>query len=130
MKEWIDRWKIELGIEDWSISTSPIDPENHSVDYHDQHYFVGISSRDDVKKATIYHDIPLDEESVIHELLHVKFPEEDFPDKSFEQYEHIIDTTAKLLLQKKTLMDPTIQEMLRLKDDGLPESESPSTESL
>ena len=29
------------------------------------------------KKGIIYHDIDLDEESIVHELLHVKNPEKD-----------------------------------------------------
>ncbi len=46
----------------------------------------------------IYHDIPLCEEDVVHELLHVRYPESHFPEKSYEEYEKIIDRAAKALL--------------------------------
>jgi len=98
MDAWIEKWKSELGIQDWAISVSPINPDD-SVDYNDQDYFIGIEKDHGVKKAVIYHDIPLCEEAVVHELLHVRYPEAHFPGKSFDEYENIITRAAKALLQ-------------------------------
>ena len=38
-------------------------------------YFVGIMPSKDALHATIFHDRKLTEEDIIHELLHVKYPD-------------------------------------------------------
>ena len=52
-----------------------IKPEQ--IEYNGEDYFVGIVRDFKNKKGIIYHDIDLDEESIVHELLHVKNPKKD-----------------------------------------------------
>ena len=40
-----------------------------------EEYFIGISIDWDNLSGVIYHDIALTEESIVHELLHVAYPE-------------------------------------------------------
>ena len=91
MKPLIDSWVKRLGLEDWRISTERIDPD--SIDYNGEDYFVGIERDFDDRNAVIYHDIPLDEESIVHELLHICFPQAD--DESYEEYEKFIAQATK-----------------------------------
>ena len=77
-KELINKWLGELRISKWSIDTQLIDPA--SVTYPDdlpakEKFFVGIQSSEDALHATIFHDRPLTEEDIVHELLHVKYPD-------------------------------------------------------
>jgi len=70
---WIDK----LGLTGWTITTEAI--EKKSVTYADDvpesdKYFVGIQIDKESMQARIYHDRPLTDEYVVHELLHVKFP--------------------------------------------------------
>ena len=70
---WIDK----LGLTGWAITTEAI--EKKSVTYADDvpdrdKYFVGIQIDKESMQARIYHDRPLTDEYVVHELLHVKFP--------------------------------------------------------
>ena len=74
----IKEWKDKLGLNKWVITTEEIDPK--SVTYPDdcigeERFFVGIVPNKETKKAVIYHDRPLTEEYVVHELLHVKNPD-------------------------------------------------------
>lgn len=76
----IAKWQKILDLSDWEIVSKEIDrsqvvfPDNISpVD----RYFTGISMDGYETKATIYHDDELTEEAVIHELLHLKFPDKD-----------------------------------------------------
>lgn len=71
----IKKWQLRFGINDWQIKTERILPEQ--IEYSGETYFIGIERDFDKKKGTIYHDIDLCEESIIHELLHVKNPEKD-----------------------------------------------------
>ena len=91
MKPLIDSWVRRLGLDDWSIRTERIDP--NQVEYNGEDYFVGIERDFDGRSAVIYHDIPLDEESIVHELLHIVFPQVD--DESYEEYENFIDRLTK-----------------------------------
>jgi len=72
----ITYWQKELGIPGWRITTERILPEQ--VTYPKQFYgkesFVGIVKDHQKKIAIIYHDIDLCEDSIIHELLHVRYP--------------------------------------------------------
>ena len=70
---WIDK----LGLTGWTITTEAIDEK--SVTYADDvpdrdKYFVGIQIDKESMQARIYHDRPLTDEYVVHELLHVKYP--------------------------------------------------------
>lgn len=73
----INYWKKRLELTDWDIISCEIDP--NQVLYHDdctlnEKFFIGISICKDTKSGIIYHDQPLYEEAIIHELLHVKYP--------------------------------------------------------
>ena len=70
---WVDR----LDLMGWTIATEAI--EKKSVTYADDvpdsdKYFVGIQIDKESMQAIIYHDRPLTDEYVVHELLHVKYP--------------------------------------------------------
>jgi hypothetical protein len=91
MKALIDSWAIALGVEDWDIRTERIDPRQ--IEYNGEDYFVGIERDFDGRKAVIYHDIPLDEESIVHELMHIAFPQAE--DEEYDEYEKFIERSAK-----------------------------------
>ena len=72
----IQKWKTKLELSDWSISTIRIEPDQVVCDCPPEDcYFVGIYYIGSEKKGLIYHDRPLTEEDVVHELLHVKYPD-------------------------------------------------------
>lgn len=75
MKYLIRKWQSRFGISDWQIKTERILPEQ--IVYSGETYFIAIERDFDKKEGTIYHDIDLCEESIIHELLHVRNPEKD-----------------------------------------------------
>lgn len=92
-KKLIDKWLGKLRISKWLVDTKQIDPK--SVTYPDDipakdKFFVGIQSAEEALHATIFHDRPLTEEDIVHELLHIKHP-----DWSEEQ----INAVTKRLLQ-------------------------------
>jgi len=65
-------------LHEWNITTEAIDPEQ--VTYPDdcqggERFFIGIEIHHTNYKAVIYHDRPLYEEAIVHELLHVKYPD-------------------------------------------------------
>lgn len=73
----IELWKSRLELRDWKIITVGIIPEQ--VVYADDvpeedRYFIGILPARGTKEARIFHDRPLKEEDIVHELLHVKHP--------------------------------------------------------
>lgn len=74
----IDKWLKKLGLEKWTIKTVEINPE--SVTYpkdisKEDKFFIGIIGKQEELNGTIYHDRPLTEEDVVHELLHIKYPD-------------------------------------------------------
>lgn len=74
----IDKWKRRLLLDDWTIVTESIDPKAVTYDSEcptEDRYYIGIQPNHETKTATIYHDRELTERDVIHELLHVKYPE-------------------------------------------------------
>tara|TARA_R110001583_G_scaffold147817_1_gene299842 strand:- start:113 stop:403 length:291 start_codon:yes stop_codon:yes gene_type:complete len=73
IKNLIDKWQLKFKINDWQIKTERIKQEQ--IEYNGENYFIGIERDFKNKKGIIYHDIDLDEESIIHELLHVRNPE-------------------------------------------------------
>lgn len=92
-KELIDKWLGKLRISKWSVNTEEIDPA--SVTYpkditEKDKFFVGIQSAEDALHATIFHDRPLTEEDIVHELLHIRHP--NAPE------EEINDLTKRLLV--------------------------------
>ncbi len=76
----ITKWQKILGLNDWEITSQRIDRDQ--VTFPDEilpkdRYFTGITVEDDGMKGTIYHDDELTEEAVIHEMLHLRFPDKD-----------------------------------------------------
>ena len=76
----LNKWQDRLLLTEWTITTEAI--EKKSVTYADDvpdndKYFVGIQIDKESMQARIYHDIPLTDEHIVHELLHVKFPLEE-----------------------------------------------------
>ena len=73
----INKWQALLGISDWVILFEPIS-ENQVVDESEGntsgHEFVGIHINFKKKIGTIYHTRKLNEDDIVHELLHVCFP--------------------------------------------------------
>ncbi len=75
----VEKWQNKLGLQEWTIKTKRIKPQQ--VVYPDdctggERFFIGVEKNHETLTATIYHDVPLYEEAVIHELLHVKYPTE------------------------------------------------------
>jgi len=72
------KWQTAMGIADWEVGCEPI-AEMQVVDAlkggTPGHEFVGISIDVEKKEATIHHTRSLVEEDIIHELLHVRYPE-------------------------------------------------------
>ena len=71
----IGYWIDALGLKGWTITTEAIDKK--SVTYADDvpdndKYFVGVEIDKESMYANIYHDRPLIDEYIVHELLHVK----------------------------------------------------------
>jgi hypothetical protein len=99
----IDLWKNKLGISDWKIITTKIDPS--SIIYNGEKYFIGIHRDFGRKLGIIYHDIDLDEESIVHELLHIVFPAPQ-EDETFQDYERWITEAAENLAQSEDVWKP------------------------
>jgi len=73
----VNKWQSKLELKEWSFTTEEILPEQVTYgDYVPQkdRYFVGIEIDQQNKAGTIYHDRQLTEADIIHELLHVKYP--------------------------------------------------------
>ncbi len=73
-----DKWKAVLGLKGWTITTEAIDKKSVVYDPEipeEDRYYVGVHVDRDTCIATIYHDRDLTEEDIIHELLHVKYPD-------------------------------------------------------
>ena len=90
MNEMIKEWQDKLQISHWDITTERIDPKQ--VMYGDEKYFIGITIDWDNLSGIIYHDIDLEEESIVHELLHIRY--------STENEDWINKKTKELIKQK------------------------------
>ena len=90
----IEYWQEAFDIQDWDIATEQIDLENVTVEWAGETYFVGIARNFVSKKATVYHDIELTEESIIHELLHIVFPRPQI-NESYQEYEKWITEASE-----------------------------------
>lgn len=76
-KALVCKWQSKLNLKEWSFTTQEILPEQ--VVYENDcprkdRYFVGIEIDKQKKVGTLYHDRELTEADIIHELLHVAFP--------------------------------------------------------
>ena len=90
IKELIKEWQDKLEIAHWNITTERIDPKQVIHDGED--YFIGIAIDWDTLRGVIYHDIDLNEEAIVHELLHVRYSTED---------EDWVNETTRQLLHSK-----------------------------
>ena len=75
--ELIETWQHRLGISHWNIVCQPIDEMQVTDIWFDNspgHEFVGIEIHPENHSAILYHTRPLLEDDVIHELLHVRYP--------------------------------------------------------
>jgi|TARA_R110002020_G_C16059628_1_gene755341 hypothetical protein len=77
MNSIICKWKDKLGISNWNITTEKIKPEQ--VIYNGETEFIGVcfDRKNQLKEAIIYHDCNLYEEAIVHELLHIRYPDKD-----------------------------------------------------
>ena len=84
----IKEWQEKLQIPHWDITTEKIDPKQ--IVYEGETYFIGIAIEWDNLSGVIYHDIDLTEESIIHELLHIRYSteNEDWINDTTKQYIH------------------------------------------
>lgn len=76
-KNFVAFWQNAFGLEHWTILCEAIS-EQQVVDDLDGgtcgHEFVGVYVDRPTRTAYIYHTRPLDEDDIVHELLHVRFP--------------------------------------------------------
>ena len=95
MSSLIDKWQSKLNLKEWSFLIDEIQPTqvvyNNDCPVKDR-YFVGIEIDKENKIGTIYHDRELTEADIIHELLHVKYP---------EKGEAWINTTENIILNNE-----------------------------
>ena len=93
--ELIDKWQSKLELKEWSFIIEEIQPTQVFYDNDcpvKDRYFVGIEIDKENKIGIIYHDRDLTEADIIHELLHVKYPEKD---------EAWINTTENIILNNE-----------------------------
>jgi hypothetical protein len=91
----IEHWIDKLGLRGWTITTAAISKE--AVTYADDvpiedRYFVGVQVNEEKMQAMIYHDRSLTDNYVVHELLHVKYP---------DWTENQVNTETERLLNKR-----------------------------
>jgi len=74
----LKKWQHNLDLNDWSIDVQPIEREQvtYPDDIGEDKYYIGIATNYQKKTGTTYHDVPLYEEAIVHELLHVKYPDQ------------------------------------------------------
>jgi hypothetical protein len=82
---------VMLDIRGWAVTIEAIDKKSVIYDSEipeEDRYYVGVQVDRDTRIATIYHDRDLTEEDIVHELLHVKYPDwtEDQVNKQTEKW--------------------------------------------
>jgi hypothetical protein len=73
----LEYWQNLLELNHWKIRLISIDPDQVTYDSdvpEEDRYFIGIKRDYDTFTADLYYDRELKDEDVIHELLHVRFP--------------------------------------------------------
>lgn len=71
-------WQFLLGISHWAILCEPIDEMQVLDDLYGTmpgNEFVGIAIDFATETGVIYHTRPLNDDDIVHELLHVRYPE-------------------------------------------------------
>jgi hypothetical protein len=74
----INKWQSLLELTDWSFPIEAISSDQVMYDDDcpiEDRYFIGVEIDIENKIGTIHHDRELKEADVIHELLHVRYPE-------------------------------------------------------
>jgi len=77
-KKKLKYWKHMLCLKEWYVKLIKINPDQVTYDDDvpkEDRYFIGINKNNEFKIATIFYDRKLTEEDIIHELLHLRFPE-------------------------------------------------------
>jgi hypothetical protein len=87
----VSHWMVMLDIRGWAVTIEAIDKKSVIYDSEipeEDRYYVGVQVDRDTRIATIYHDRDLTEEDIVHELLHVKYPDwtEDQVNKQTEKW--------------------------------------------
>ena len=87
----VSHWMVMLDIRGWAVTIEAIDKKSVIYDSEipeEERYYVGVQVDRDTRIATIYHDRDLTEEDIVHELLHVKYPDwtEDQVNKQTEKW--------------------------------------------
>ena len=75
--ELIETWKDRLGISHWNIVCQEIDEMQVTDIWFNNspgHEFVGIEIHAENQSAILYHTRSIQEDDIIHELLHVRYP--------------------------------------------------------
>jgi hypothetical protein len=92
----INKWQDKFQLTDWEFTTQKIQPEQvvYDDDCPDEDkYFVGIEIDTLRRVGTIHHDRELTEQDIIHELLHVKYPNK--TEDWVNEVEELITTISK-----------------------------------
>lgn len=76
--EQVKKWQSLLDIPHWTIECKPINEMQVMDDLYNDlpgHEFVGIAIDFVTRSGIIYHTRTLQDDDIVHELLHVRFPE-------------------------------------------------------
>ena len=96
----INKWQALLGISDWVILCEPISEDQVVDEIEDNtygHEFVGIYIDFKNKTGTIFHRRELNEEDILHELLHVRF--NSWSEEKVNFWRELLIKTPKYLFQ-------------------------------
>jgi len=97
----LEKWQLFLNITHWTILFNPIDEMQVVDDLNDGkpgNEFVGIAIDFINKKGVIYHTRPLLEDDIIHELLHVRFP--DWSEQKVDNWTNLLISQSDINLLK------------------------------
>jgi hypothetical protein len=92
----INKWQDKFQLTDWEFTTQEIKPEQvlYDDDCPDKDkYFVGIEIDTLRRVGIVYHDRELTEQDIIHELLHVKYPNKN--EDWINEVEELITTISR-----------------------------------
>ena len=72
----ISKWKDTIGIPHYTIKTFQVPPEMVTeANFEIGGEFVGITPNHSEMYASLFHTRPLEDDDIVHELLHIKYPE-------------------------------------------------------